>query len=448
MEAHPGRATEQESPQAKEDGPMERKTWIVRGVCAAFLAGLLLAAGVAPTPAAGVSPDVEAVVTANNQFALELHNQLRARDGNLFFSPYSINKTLAMVYAGARGATAKEMATLLHFTLGPERQHQAFLEARRLINRTLAGGALSFGRPGVELYSSANLWGQRGYGFQRSYLKLLDDCYGARLEEVDFTAPAQAAARINDWVEQQTRHKIKDLIGPDTLNASTRLVLASAIYFKGDWIHPFSKSLTSDQAFRTSARDQVQVPMMSQRDTFGYCEDEQVQVLRMPYKGGNLAMLVVLPAKVDGLADLEKMLTAEKLATWTRGLGERKVDVSFPKFKLIGQMALGDTLATMGMSKAFTPGVADLAGMNDGREPLYVSAVMHKAFVDVNEEGTEAAAATGAAVEGLAISPVRQETVPVFRADHPFVFAIQDVQTGMILFLGRVVQPAGGRSQR
>jgi serpin B len=392
---------------------------------------------------AGAPQDVRAVVTANNQFAMELHNQLRRDADNLFFSPYSINKTLAMVYAGARGDTASEMAAVLHYTLGPDRQHQAFREMRGLLNRSQKGMA-GFLPPvrdkhDVQLYLSANLWGQQGHAFQKGFLDLLRDCYGAGLEEVNFAASEQAARTINAWVDQQTNHKIATLFRPEAFDINTRLVLASAIYFKGDWVHAFDCDRTHDDPFHLSLQKTAPVPMMHQTARLGYFEDEQLQGLVLPYDGRNLAMIVLLPKRVDGLADLEKALSASRLAAWMGQANEQNVDVSLPRFRLTGTFGLRETLMAMGMRKAFGRD-ADFSGMDGGRELLYVSAVMHKAFVEVNEEGTEAAAATGAVVTTISAAAPR-DTVQVFRADHPFVFAICDVQTGLILFLGRMVQP-------
>jgi serpin B len=397
---------------------------------------LLSALGLTLPLAAGVPADVQAVSAANNQFAFDLYGQLRGQDGSLFFSSYSIDKTLAMTYAGARADTAKEMAAVLHLGLGQDRPHRAFLEMRKLLNR---GPGSSWSNQGVQLSLSANLWGQRGHGFRKDFRGLLQQCYGAGLEEVDFGAPDQAEKTINAWVERQTNHKIPELFSPGSLNVTTRLVLASAIYFKGDWVHAFEKSQTRSEAFRVNAATTVPVPMMNQTETFGYFEDDRLQLLRMPYEGDNLAMVVLLPKKAEGLADLEKTLTAEKLANWTGQLRAQKVEVALPKFKLTSGFSLEDTLQALGMRKAFAGGEADFSGMADAREPLFISAVVHQAYVDVNEEGTEAAAATGAAV-GTLSAPVRQ-AVPVFRADHPFVFAICDARTGVILFLGRVLRP-------
>jgi serpin B len=404
---------------------------------------LLVGPALTLSAAGALPPEVGSVITANNQLAIGLYHQMSASGGNLFFSPYSIHKTLAMVYAGARNDTATEMAAVLHCTLGQERQHPAFREARQLLNQR--SGGLFRGSHDVQLYLSANLWGQHGYGFQKAYLDLIQDCYGAGLQEVDFTAPEPARKTINAWVDEQTRHKIEELFPSGAITGSTRLVLASAIYFKGDWIHPFQKNQTHDEAFWRTATDQAPVAMMNQTGMFDYFENDHLQVLQMSYEGEKLALVVLLPKARDGLAHLEKTLTAETLATWTDQLRPQKVAVSLPRYKLTAASALEGPLTALGMKKAFKPGEADLSGMNGGREPLFIGAVVHKAFVDVNEEGTEAAAATGVAVPTMAMPTA--SAVPVFRADHPFLFAIRDVRAGMILFLGRMVQPSTTSAQ-
>jgi serpin B len=393
---------------------------------------LLSALGLALPLVAGTPPEVQAVAAANNQFALDLYARLRPPDGNLFFSPYSVHKTLTIAYAGARGDTAREMAAVLHFLPGRGDPHRAYREARKLLNQKAD-------RRGVQLALSANLWGQRGNRFEKSFLKLLEDCYGAGLQEVDFTAPEAARRTINAWAEKQTNHKIRELFPEGTIKLTTRLVLASAIYFKGDWARAFPRSGTRNEPFWLDARRTVQAPLMSQTGEFGYFADEQLQVLELPYVGRDLAMVVLLPRRRDGLADLEKALTADRLAAWLGKLRAQKVEVSLPRFKLTGEFSLGDTLAALGMKRAFVSGAADFGGMDGGREALFITAVRHRAFVEVNEEGTEAAAATGAAVGTLSAEP--PAAVPVFRADHPFVFAVRDVRTGVLLFLGRVARP-------
>jgi serpin B len=394
---------------------------------------LTVALGLVLAMLGGVPQEAQSVIAGNNSFALDLYNQLRGREGNLFFSPYSIRKPLAMAWAGARGTTAEEMAAVLYFTTDGDRQHQAFLQTRKLLNQPLAR------THDVQLYLSANLWAQRGCGCEKGFVNLLEEYYGAGLQEVDFATTQKARQTINAWVARQTDGKIRELFGPDSLSINTRLVLASAIYFKGNWVHPFPRNRTATGDFRLTAGNKVSVPMMSQTETFGYYEDEHLQVLQMPYAGKNLAMLVLLPKSVNGLANLEAALTAPGLVAWVVGLREQKVRVELPKFKLTAGFALNDPLQALGMTKAFVGGQADFSGINGGREPLFLSAVVHKAFVDVTEEGTEAAAATGAEMATLSL-PSRP-AVPVFRADHPFVFAIRDLRTGVVLFLGRVVQP-------
>lgn len=403
---------------------------------------LLAVSALALALPAALPPEVQSVVEANNQFAVDLYRQLRGTDDNLFFSPYSINKTLAMVQAGARGETEREMAAVLHFTLGRERQHRAFLDMRKLLNPNGGMQALgnAFRKNQIQLYLAARLWGQQGHGFEKGYLRLIEDCYGGTLEPTDFTAAEPTRKRINAWVEQQTHNKIRDLFPEGSLGADTRLVLASAIYFKGDWEHPFKKSGTREDNFWVTAATQVRVKMMSQTESFGYFEDQDLQGLQMPYDGKNLAMVVLLPGKKDGLGELEKGLTGEKWAAWLARFRAQEVQVSLPKFKMTAGLDLNRTLQSLGMNRAFT-GDADFSGMNGGRDRLVISQVLHQAFVDVNEEGTEAAAATGVS---MALGSVQQTgpRLPVFRADHPFLFAIHDVRTGVILFLGRVTRPS------
>ena len=388
---------------------------------------------------ARLSGDVQSIVGANNQFAFDLYNRLSREDGNLFFSPYSISKALAMVYAGARGDTEREMANVLHFTLGQDRQHKAFSETRKLLN----GGKGAFALPNpfrkdVQLYLSVNLWGQRGYGFQKDYLNLIRNYYGGELQEVDFAAAEPARRQINAWVQQQTRNKIKDLFADGTISSDTRLVLATAIYFKGDWAKRFKK-LTRNDDFWISADKAVKVPLMNQTDTFGYFGEKDYQALQLPYQGKNLAMVVLLPNARDGLAKLEKSLTAKMLADCMNGFREQQVHVWLPRFKMDTAYDLNRTLSDLGMDKAFGAG-ADFGGMNGGQHKLVINKVAHKAFVEVNEQGTEAAAATGVEME-LTAPRVAPPSPPVIRADHPFLFAIVDQSTGLILFLGRVTKP-------
>jgi serpin B len=376
--------------------------------------------------------DVAAAVHGNNAFALDLYAKLRSQEGNLFFSPYSISTALAMTRAGARGETAAAMDKTLHFTLPPDRQDAAFAALIREASQA----------HGCRLSVANALWGQKGAGFTPDFLNRTRDYYGAGLHEVDFRTDAEQARRaINDWVARQTRDKIKELIGPDMLGPDSRLVLTDAIYFKGDWASKFPKDLTRDEPFHLDARRQKSAPLMHHTDQFSYFDADGLQALEMPYVGKDLSMVVLLPKKVDGLAELEAGLTAEKLDGLLHGLAGREVVVTFPKFKAESSMELSDVLSGMGMAPAFSDG-ADFSGMNGGREPLKISDVTHKATIDTNEEGTEAAAATAVNVT-LAAAPQHFEIPkPEFRADHPFLFLIRDTRSGSVLFLGRLADPA------
>jgi serpin B len=372
--------------------------------------------------------DKTAAARDNNAFAVDLYGKLRTGDGNLFFSPESISTALAMTYAGARTQTAEQMAKTLHFTLPQERLHPALGALMADLN---SGGK----KRGYQLSVANALWGQKGHDFLPAFLTLLKDDYGAEMHEVDFLRDTEGARQtINSWVEKQTQDKIKDLIARDVLPPETQLVLTNAIYFKGDWNTQFKKDATRDAPFQVSAREKVNVPLMNQTGDFPYFEGESFQALEMPYVGKDLSMVVLLPKKADGLADLEKTLSTDKLADWLAKLHTDEVVVALPKFKLTSQFSLKDTLSAMGMVDAFTDS-ADFSGI-DGNKNLFISAVIHKAFVDVNEEGTEAAAATAVIAQ-----PTAARINPVFRADHPFLFLIRDKRSGSILFLGRVVNP-------
>jgi len=260
--------------------------------------------------------------------------------------------------------------------------------------------------------------------------------YGAGLREVDFIKQTGAAGRtIDRWIEEQTKGKIKDLLAGGALDSDTRLVLTNAIYFKGDWASKFKKEHTKDAPFKLSAGKSVQTPMMNQTEKFGYAETEDLQVLRMPYVGGELSMVIFLPKKLDGLAAVEKSLGKTGLDALLKSLDRQKVGVFLPKFKMTSMFDLSKVLPAMGMRDVFDVKKADFSRM-DGRKGLYISAAVHKAFVDVNEEGAEAAAATFFAVRWNLAHPV-------FRADHPFLFLIRHEKTGVILFMGRVMNPKG-----
>ncbi len=392
----------------------------------------MLLAGFAAAPAHAqktLDPDVQSLVQGNTDFGLTLYQQLAAKEGNLFLSPYSISNAFGMCYAGARANTAAEMKTTLRYNVADDRLHPAF---GKLITQLQAKKGGDF-----QLAVANRLWGQKNYGFLPAFLKTGKDHYQAGLEEVDFVKNADGARKtINTWVEKQTNDKIKDLIPAGVLNADSRLVLTNAIYFKAPWAIPFSEKQTKPAPFELAGGKKVDVPMMQTFQSALFASHDAFSIVELPYSKGQQGMIVILPKKKDGLADVEKMLTAQNLAEWTKKMSTHHVDLKLPKFKITAEFKLNDVLKSMGMKDAFEFRKANFTGMATG-EDLYITAVMHKAFVDVNEKGTEAAAATAIAIGTLSAPPPA-----TFHADHPFVFLIRDRGTGTILFVGRVANPA------
>ena len=377
--------------------------------------------------------NMQNITASNTEFASDLYAKLRSQDGNLFFSPYSISTALAMTYGGARGETAKQMAQTFHFDLPDNQLAPAFGALANSLNAVQSKGQ-------VRLAIANSLWPQAGYPFRQDYLDLCEKYYGASIQPVDYAGNTEGARKtINTWVERKTMDKIVDLLKPGTLNQTTSLVLVNAIYFKGNWVHKFKPEATRDAPFHVSPETTATAPLMHQTDDFGYAEFPDLQVLELPYLGNDVSMVVLLPRDADGLGKLEEQLTAPKLAAWTAALKSQKVQVFLPKFKATSQFSLGGTLAEMGMPDAFVYPKADFSGM-DGTHNLYISDVIHKAYVDVDEQGTEAAAATGVLMRAGAIARP-MAPIPVFRADHPFLFLIRDNRTGSVLFLGRVTDP-------
>jgi serine protease inhibitor len=398
----------------------------------ASFAGLFLVLSVLTTP---VFPQEKAgnsdIVSGNNAFALNLYATLKNEKGNIFFSPYSISTALAMAYAGAAGNTESQMAHALHFHLNQATFHPAFGELQARINEIQKKGT-------VQLSVANSLWMQRDYKFLPQFLELTDKNYRAGLNYVDYkTAAEKARTDINTWVERKTRDKIKDLVAPGMLNAQTKMVLANAIYFKGSWGEKFDSSLTRDAAFFVTPRDSIKAKMMTMRKhEFGYMENDTVQCCELPYAGNDLSMVVILPKKRDGISVVEKLLSADAIGSWIGQIHKEEINIFIPKFKTTKEFLLNQPLSALGMKDAFGSD-ADFSKMT-GNKDLVISAVIHKAFVEVNEEGTVAAAAT--AVMMKAFSTMVDHTVE-FRADHPFVFLIREISSGSILFLGKIVNP-------
>lgn len=383
-------------------------------------------------PQENIAMDVSQIVEGGNQFALELYQQLRLEDGNLFYSPSSISTALAMTYAGAAGETETEMAETLHFQMPKDQLHDG-MRALQVYWTTTDK------EKNIRLNLANRLWGQESYEFLPGFLQITRDKYGAELARLDFAQADHASQTINQWVEEQTENKITDLISPDALSPVTRLVLTNAVYFYGNWAEPFKKDRTKDEDFHLTATDKIKVPMMHRWDEFRYGAVDDIQILELPYGDGSLSMVLLLPKDIDSLADLEAKLTFQNLQRWLESVRhEDEVKVYLPRFKTTAEFMLSGTLQTLGMKSAFDPSTANFSGMTDA-EDVFISAVIHKAFVDVNEEGTEAAAATGIAMAGAAFEESKEP--PVFRADHPFAFMIRDNRNDAILFLGRITNP-------
>jgi serpin B len=373
-------------------------------------------------------------VAGNTDFAFDLYGKLKDSNPkeNLFFSPYSISTALAMTYAGARGNTEKQMATTLHFTLPSQNLYPAFgALQKKLIQENKSRG--------YRLLLANALWLQKGEPFLKEFLDLNKQFYDAGLTLLDFISETEKSRQIiNRWVEEKTKEKIKDLIPQDGLDPATVLVLTNAIYFKGEWKTKFEEKDTELSVFSISEKDKVKVPLMYLKEDFKYYEDKKMQVLELPYKGNEISMVVILPMEIEGIKELENTITAEKLNDLMSEMEPTKVDLYFPKFKIDwGTFSLNDALIALGMPDAFDRGEkpADFSGIN-GKGGIWISDVFHKAWIEVNEEGTEAAAGTAVVlIKSISINPI-------FRADHPFIFIIKDNRTGSILFMGRVMNPA------
>lgn len=380
--------------------------------------------------------DLETLTAGERAFAFDLTAQLdTSNEGNLFHSPISIFEAMAMVYAGARGQTASEMADVLHFDLPQDRLHPAVNALDLALAQRGQGAHNKDGEP-FQLHVVNALWAQQGYHFSQEYLDTISLNYGAGIFLLDFSADPDAAAHvINDWVEDQTEDRIKDLIPDGALSPLTRLVLTNAIYFNASWAEPFEEDLTTQEDFHLLDGSTAMVDMMHGTFDLRYARVGDFQAVEIPYEGDEVAMLVVLPDE-GTFESVVSNMDGQTYETLLSSLEDTSVDLSLPKFTYETSYELNETFQDMGLVLAFT-GQADLSGINDGVEHLSVSKVIHKAFVAVDEAGTEAAAATAVVVPGNA-GPV--QTVP-FTVDRPFLFYIVDKPTGAILFAGTVENP-------
>lgn len=376
----------------------------------------------------------EPAVAASNAFGFALHQTIMGGEGNLAYSPASISIALAMTYAGAKGDTAEEMKKALRF---PEKAGDLHGGWATVINGWQNA-------ENVEISVANRLYGDKKYTFEAPYLSLTKTSYGAPLLPVDFVgAPEAQRTLINDWVEKQTRDRIQDLIPAGGVSSDTRMALVNAIYFKSKWATPFDVKHTAEADF-AAPKGNVKVPMMSQTEHMSYAEVDGVKLAERRYANADFAALFVLPEKPDGLPELEKKLDAKLFASWTSALSGERVEMKLPRFAIEQKepVELGKNLQTLGMSAAFQRGVADFTGITNPKNPedrLFVEKVYHKAFVGMDEAGTEAAAATAVMMGRAGAAPSEPK---VFHADRPFLFFIRDLETGLVMFTGRVVEPA------
>ena len=378
--------------------------------------------------------DLQTLVRGDNEFAFDLYQPLHTRGGNLFYSPYSISLALAMTYAGARGETESQMAQALHF-LPQEQIHPAF----NALDLQLAerGKAQSEESTPLQLDIANAVWAEQTYPFLQSFLDTIALHYGAGIRLVDFINEYESVRQeINRWVSDQTEDKINDLIPEGVLDADTRMALVNAIYFKADWLSPFDADSTRDAPFHLLDGSEVAVPTMYQDTFIPYAKGDGWQAIELTYQGEMAAMDIIVPDE-GRFEEVESSLDAGTVSTMLESLQPTSVQLALPKFKFESEFDLGTQLAGLGMTDAFDPDQADFSGMTD-RADLYISAVLHKAYVAVDEKGTEAAAATAVIVD-VASAQLSDVTLTI---DRPFIFLIRDIPTGQILFLGRVLDPA------
>lgn len=425
---------------------------VILGIVAAAANSCAAPGNNRPSDSSPAHPEIAS--RAVNQLGINLLKSAANPRENTLLSPYSIQSALAMTYAGAAGETRAEMAKVLHYPAEDEELASSFADVRSRLEAMVAASeaqakrAQEFGQTNqpITLTLANRLFGQTGYDFREAFLKVTKDAYGAPFQPVDFGAnPSGATDLINTWVADQTKQRIQNLIPPDALNKDSRLVLVNAIYLKVPWAEPFQESATKPEPFHVKGGDPVPVPTMIQKERLGYRHEDDFSVVTLPYAGGDLQFIVLLPDAVDGLPNMETKLTTERLASFAR-VPSADVILHLPKFKMEPPvMRLGETLQAQGMKSAFDKpqGSADFDRVAPRRpnDYLYISDVFHKTFLDIDEKGTEAAAATAVAMMRATSIELRPKQPVEVKVDRPFLFAIQQRSTGACLFLGRMVDP-------
>ena len=373
-----------------------------------------------------------------NQFAFNYYSKLKEKEsGNIFFSPFSISSAFAMTYEGAKGQTAEEIQSVFYIPEDNNLRQTKYKNFFDEINKE---------DKKYQLSSVNSLWVQNDFILLNDYRNTIEEYYGGKAVNLNFKEDTEGSRMtINNSVADQTNNKIKDLIPPGSILPITKLVLTNAIYFKGEWVKQFNQDYTQEQNFETTNDTSVKAQIMQRTDDesiFNYAENNDLQILEMPYSGKELSMIFLLPKNND-LKELENLMTSKKLSEWTNGLEEQRVDVYIPKFKFESKYSMASDLQTMGMSTAFSD-MANFSGISKpipGEGALQISEAIHQAFIDVNEEGSEAAAATAIVMLWGSADLEESPRIPVFRADHPFIFLIKHNSTGNILFMGRVINP-------
>lgn len=384
-------------------------------------------------------PDLSSLVDGNNEFAFSIYQVINkiSNTKNLVFSPYSISLALAMTYGGARAETAKEMAQALHIEL-PE---NIFLKSWNNLDQWMANLDEDSNQTdkGIDLQISNTVWVQQGYPFLESYLNLLAEYYGAGLHTTDFAQfPDESRLAINNLAADQTNQKIKNLIPPGAIHPLTRMALVNAIYLSAPWRQPFDEQLTKEKPFYLTDGSKISIPFMEQTQEIPYFVDDSVKMVSLPYSGGHFSMVIVMPA-AGTYQQFSNQLGFQKISDSLENLSIGKVEINIPRFRLENDFNLNEILENLGMKLAFIPGQADFSGMEPGHE-IYIDQVFHKAFIDVNEAGTEAAAATAILMAGKGFNPEEPQKITI---DHPFLFFIQEMESGSILFIGQVTNPNG-----
>ena len=380
---------------------------------------------------------INTMAAASNLFAVDLYAQVREASGNICISPYSVSSALGMTAAGAAGKTAEQMLSVLHWTGQPA----DLSSANAALNAAIVHLKTAPTNRDPQITIANALFGQRGFPYRKHFLDLLANQYGAALQDVDFTAqPQQACDQINHWAAEKTHDRIKQAVPVSAITLQTRMILVGAIYFKAAWEDEFPKSYTANRPFFPIGKDSMNVPTMQEKRSFQYMGNDQLQIAELPYNG-DFSMLILLPRQRDGLPALEKSLTGDALNGWLSQLSPELLQVYLPRFRVEGEYQLTGNLQKMGMTDAFNANTADFSGIVSSGK-LSIDQVIHKTFISVDEEGTEAAAVTSITMRATAMRQHTPQPEPIiFQADHPFLFVLRHRSTGALLFIGRISNP-------